>query len=70
MHGDELANDESSGEDCCDGGNCHCGCLLPPVVAVVIVFALPRSVPADIFDATQPLTLIARGHPPFRPPAA
>lgn len=70
MHGDSHSMNEDAHGDCCEGGNCHCGCLLPPVVAAVIIFALPRSVPADVVDATRPLALIARSHPPFRPPAA
>jgi hypothetical protein len=54
---------------CCDGPNCSCGCMLPPMLARFVL-----NVPVLEWTATptaEPSTraVVRRAAPPFRPPA-
>jgi hypothetical protein len=65
---DDAAADLPS--SCCDGPECGCGCLLPPLLARaapdLVAFAWGTA------PGTEPATRFAGRHgaPPYRPPAA
>ena len=55
---------------CCDGVNCHCGCLLPPGVVAIALTLLPHRLAAVEFNLSDRQAVLRSGNPPFRPPAA
>lgn len=62
--------DSIHSSNCCDGGTCQCGCVLPPVLAFVRL-----EVPSIRIEHARFALLVAtlserRDSPPFRPPAA
>lgn len=61
-----TAHDDSA---CCDGAMCGCGCILPPAVPFLatVAFEPQSSLPVDVPHPA--LAIVARGSPPFRPPA-
>lgn len=54
---------------CCDGPACDCGCVLPPFVPAVAVFA--RFDPPAVLAVAGSLPMAGAVHsrPPYRPPA-
>lgn len=61
--------DTHGSASCCDGAMCQCGCILPPAVTFAATLTLePQpSLPIDMTHVA--LAIVARGSPPFRPPA-
>jgi len=75
-HGHAKAMDDGEAEvesvahgECCAGGICLCGCMLPPAVALqaVSVTGLPVKVPVAVAPSLP--RLAHHRAPPLRPPA-
>lgn len=59
------------GEDnCCDGAMCPCGCIVPPAVVFLAMLSLDPQVSLPVEIVLPGWVIVARGSPPFRPPAA
>lgn len=55
--------------DCCDGGACGCGCVMPATVIAPVLPPVPYQhdvADAKFVDSLHPLSAIGA---PFRPPA-
>jgi hypothetical protein len=63
------AQHEHDKAPCCSGGDCQCGCTMPPAVPLALTLQASRIEPAAprVFSAAP--TVSPRGSPPFRPPA-
>lgn len=57
-------------DDCCGGGLCQCGCIVPPALAAPVMLPLPMPPIAHIALTSVPSKIDGRASPPFRPPAA
>lgn len=77
-HGDHrmavLESDPSPSEppmdgSCCSDANCHCGCVLPPVVPLMALALKPQGVSVTPFVFPAQPVAARRSSPPFRPPA-
>lgn len=76
-HGDHaLAVETGPGEtddpldgSCCNGANCDCGCMLPPVVPLVELALTRQLLTQTRFVLPTQHAVLRRGSPPFRPPA-
>ena len=71
-HAAPGSDSPSAPEDrsCCDGANCTCGCMLPPVLAR-FALSLPVFTWAEAPVAEPTMRAVGRRTvPPFRPPAA
>ena len=55
---------------CCQGGACHCGCVLPPVMSLAIVILDADGVVSAPARPPQPIARATAVGAPFRPPAA
>jgi hypothetical protein len=54
---------------CCDGPNCSCGCMLPPVMArFVLTLPILAWSAAPVVEPTT-RAVVRSAVPPFRPPA-
>ncbi len=54
---------------CCNGTACQCGCVLPPVLPLVNLAAIPAAPASTPFFMPMQHPAPGRGSPPFRPPA-
>ena len=60
----------ASGDDCCGGAICQCGCALPPAVPATVDIATGPQRAVALVATCVTLAIVQRGSPPFRPPAA
>ena len=61
-------HDTSDSGDCCNGIACQCGCVLPPVVAIVECAALSLQIAQARFESLFAPLMERRFAPPLRPP--
>ncbi len=54
---------------CCGGGDCQCGCTMPPAVPLALTLQASRIEHAAPRVCSAAPTMSPRGSPPFRPPA-